>query len=389
MKRIPNKTVLLTALCAAFAVTPVFAQDAVQDMDMSHIHDQAKKPAKPNTKKQPRPTEKLQAQEWKPTTDSMSGMNMPSMPSMTMPPPSKQDTQHAGAMPGMNMPGMPMQPPPNLTGKVQKLDIGSQIGIRPVVRGLNLETMQMDMQGMQMQGGKAPPDARSTDYSNGIGYGSTPGLHMLDDAALGMLLIDRLEYFDGRNDNGVALEAQGSYGTNANKLWVKAEGERSAGRLQDLRTEALWDRPIGIYWNTQLGARHDFGVGPGRTWAAFGVQGLAPYWFDVEATVYVGQSGRTAFRFESEYELLLTQRLILQPRVEMNLYGRDDPQRGIGAGLSNAELGVRLRYEFTRKFAPYVGVEFERKFGRTADFARAAGEPAFDPRLVAGLHFWF
>jgi copper resistance protein B len=286
-------------------------------------------------------------------------------------------------------PYMPMQPPPNVTGELQVLGIGSQIGVRPVVRGLNGGAMQMDMQGMQMQGGKAPPDARSADYSNGIGYGSMPGMHMLDDAALGMLLIDRLEYFDGRNGNGVALDAQGWYGTGANKLWVKAEGERSAGRLQDLRTEALWARPIGIYWNTQLGVRHDFGVGPGRTWAAFGVQGLAPYWFDVEATFYVGQAGRTAFRFESEYELLLTQRLILQPRFEMNLYGRDDPARGIGSGLSNAEVGLRLRYEFSRKFAPYVGVEFERKFGRTADFAHNAGEPAFDPRLVAGLHFWF
>jgi copper resistance protein B len=393
MKRIPNKTVLLAALCAAFAITPVFAQDAVQDMDMSHMQHPAKKPAKPTAKKTPHSTKKTQTQTQDPATHSMSGMDMSSMPGMTMPPPqpppSKQDTQHAGAMPGMNMSGMPMQPPPNLTGRVQKLDIGSQIGIRSVVRGLNLETMQMDMQGMQMQGGKAPPDARSADYSDGIGYGSTPGLHMLDDAALGILLIDRLEYFDGRNDNGVALEAQGWYGTDANKLWVKAEGERSAGRLQDLRTEALWDHPIGIYWNTQLGVRHDFGIGPGRTWAAFGVQGLAPYWFDVEATVYVGESGRTAFRFESEYELLLTQRLIMQPRVEMNLYGRDDPQRGIGAGLSDAELGVRLRYEFTRKFAPYVGVEFERKFGKTADFARGAGEPAFDPRLVAGIRFWF
>jgi copper resistance protein B len=240
-----------------------------------------------------------------------------------------------------------------------------------------------------MQGGRAPPEARSADYSDGIGYGSMPGMDMRDDAALGMLLIDRLEYFDGRGGNGVALDAQGWYGTDANKLWLKAEGEHGTGRLRDLRTEALWARPIGIYWNTQLGVRHDFGLGPGRTWAAFGVQGLAPYWFDVEATVYVGQSGRTAFRFESEYELLLTQRLILQPRFEANLYGRDDPQRGIGSGLSDAALGVRLRYEFTRKFAPYAGVEFERKFGRTADFARNAGEPAFDPRLVAGLRLWF
>lgn len=430
MKAIPCKTVLFIGLCAAYAAFPVFAQDAMQGMDMSQMQHPAKKSAKHAAKKASKATPKPQTlkaqspansmqgmdmssmqgadmssmqhpakkpakptEKTKPEASSMSGMDMSSMSGMTMPPQqqpsSEQHAQHAGAMPGMAMSGMPMQPPPNLTGKLQKLDIGSEIGIRPLVRGLNLETMQMDMQGMQMQGGKAPPDARSADYSNGIGYGSISGLHMLDDAAFGMLLIDRLEYFDGRNDNGVALDAQGWYGTDANKLWVKAEGERSAGRLQDLRTEALWARPLGIYWNTQLGVRHDFGVGPGRTWAAFGLQGLAPYFFDVEATFYVGQAGRIAFRFESEYELLLTQRLILQPRFEVNLYGRNDPQRGIGSGLSDAALGLRLRYEFTRKFAPYIGVEFERKFGQTADFARNAGEPAFDPRLVAGLHFWF
>ena len=436
MKAIARNWCLATVLSVAFIAVPAFAQDSMRGMDMSQMQSPAKEPVKPATKKKPHSTKrkqtqqpaehsmsgmdmssmlgtptppqpaamkhplakKTQAQKEKPAAHSTSGMDMSSMPGMTMPPPqqssSEQHAQHAGAMPGMDMekspmPYMPMQPPPNVTGKLQLLDIGSQIGVRPVVRGLNGGAMQMDMQGMQMQGGKAPSGVRSADYSDGIGYGQTPGLHMLDDAALGMLLIDRLEYFDGRNGNGGALDAQGWYGTDANKLWVKVEGERSAGRLQDLRTEALWARPLGIYWNTQLGVRHDFGVGPGRTWAAFGLQGLAPYFFDVEATFYVGQAGRTAFRFESEYELLLTQRLILQPRFEVNLYGRDDPQRGIGSGLSDATAGLRLRYEFTRKFAPYVGVEFERKFGRTADLARNAGEPAFDPRLVAGLHFWF
>jgi copper resistance protein B len=422
---------LVALLPVALVAVPAFPQNPMQGMDMSQMQPPAKEPVNPTTRKNPHstknkqtrqpaehsmsgmdmssmsgapeppqpaamkhsPAKKPQTQKEKPAAHSTSGMDMSSMPGVTMPPPQQspgeQHAEHTGAMPGMNMPGMPMQPPPDLTGDTQKLEIGNQIGVRPVVRGLNLETMQMDMRGMQMQGGKAPPDARSADYSNGIGYSAMPGMHMLDDAALGMLLIDRLEYFDGRNGNGVALDAQGWYGTDANKVWVKAEGETGSGRLQDLRTEALWAHPIGIYWNTQLGVRHDFGVGPGRTWAAFGVQGLAPYFFDVEATFYVGQAGRTAFRFESEYELLLTQRLILQPRLEVNLYGRDDPQRGIGSGLSDATAGLRLRYEFTRKFAPYVGVEFDRKFGRTADLARNAGEPAFDPRLVAGLRLWF
>jgi copper resistance protein B len=392
MKTIHCKAVVFMAFCVAFSASPAFAQDAMQGMDRSHMQHPAKKPVKPTAKKQSKAAAKPQT-----PANVMQGMDRSSMPGMVMPPPqqqaqSKQLAQHAGTMPGMNMSSMqdmPAHAPPNLTGAMQRLDIGSQIGVRPVVRGLDLAPMQMDMHGMQMQGGKAPPDARSADYSDGIGYGPLGGAVMAGEKPLAMLLIDRLEYFDGRDGNGVALDAQGWYGTDANKLWLKAEGEHGAGRLQDLRAEALWAHPIGIYWDTQLGVRHDFGVGPRRTWAAFGVQGLAPYWFDIEATFYVGQAGRTAFRFESEYELLLTQRLILQPRFEMNLYGRNDPQHGIGSGLSDATLGLRLRYEFIRKFAPYIGVEFERKFGKTVDFARKAGEPAFDPRIVAGLRLWF
>ncbi|HWG69274.1 MAG TPA: copper resistance protein B [Steroidobacteraceae bacterium] len=298
--------------------------------------------------------------------------------------------QAQDTMQGMDMPAM-QQPPQQTTGGWQRLDIGPQIGERPVVRGLGLQPMAVDaMPGMPpMQGGRAPPDARRPDYSDGVDYGSMTGMDMADDKPLGMLQFDRLEYFNGRAASGVSLDAQAWYGTDENRLWLKAEGEHSGERLQDLRTEVLWDRPVAAYWDTQLGVRHDFGVGPDRTWAAFGVQGLAPYWFDVAATAYVGQSSRTALRFEAQYELPLTQRLILQPRIEANLYGRDDPQRDIGAGLSDAELGVRLRYEITRQFAPYVGVDFTRRFGKTADFVRAAGEPVYKPQLVAGAHIWF
>lgn len=243
----------------------------------------------------------------------------------------------------------------------------------------------MDM--TSMQGGSAPPDARNPDYSDGVNPGAMP--HMADNAALGMLMIDRLEYFDGREENGTAIDAQAWYGRDFNKLWINLEGERVQGRLQDLRSEALWDHAVSAYWDSQLGIRHDSGIGPGRTWAAFGVQGLAPYWFEVAATAYVGQGGRSAVRFEADYDVLLSQRLILQPRLETNLYGRDDAQREIGSGLSNAEFGLRLRYEFSRQFAPYVGVEWTRKFGRTADFARADGQSPFDAQLVAGVRAWF
>jgi len=249
------------------------------------------------------------------------------------------------------------------------------------------------MQGMDMssmQGGNAPLGARSGDYSNGYTYGPLTGMDMLDDSRQGMLLLDQLEYVHSRDGgNAAVIDGRAWYGGDIDKLWLKFEGEHANGRLQDLRTEALWDHAVSTYWDTQLGVRHDFGIGPGRTWTAFGVQGLAPYWFETEATFYVGQGGRTAARVQAECEVLLTQRLILQPRAEVNFYGKDDPARGIGSGLSDAEVGLRLRYEIRREFAPYVGVVWNQRFGKTADFARAQGEHADDLEFVAGLRVWF
>lgn len=174
-----------------------------------------------------------------------------------------------------------------------------------------------------------------------------------------------------------------------NRLVIKAEGEVSNGKLQESRTEVLWGHAIATFWDTQLGVRVDNGVGPDRGWLAFGVQGLAPYWFEVDATAYVGDQGRTAFRLGAEYELLLTQKLILQPRVELNMYGKSDTGRGIGSGLAETQAGVRLRYEFSRQFAPYIGVERASKFGQTADLAREDGEKSGVTRWVAGVRFWF
>lgn len=270
------------------------------------------------------------------------------------------------------------------------------IGTRPKPGGLAEGSHGMEMHSMQdmdmssMQGGKAPPDARSADYSDGYRYTDMPGMAMSDHSRQAMLLIDQLEVaHDNHGNDTVFVDGQFWYGRDFDKLWVKAEGEYAHGRLEGLRTEALWSHAVSAYWNTQLGAREDFGEGPNRTWAAFGVQGLAPYWFDTEATLYVGRSGRTAARFQFEYEALITQRLVLQPKFEVNVYGKDDPERGIGSGLSDAELGVRLRYEFRREFAPYLGVVWQRRFGRSRDFARAQGESAGDLQFVAGFRVWF
>ncbi len=151
----------------------------------------------------------------------------------------------------------------------------------------------------------------------------------------------------------------------------------------------LWGHAIAAYWDTQLGVRYDSGEGPNRSWLAFGVQGLAPYSFEVEATAYLGDSGRSALRLDASYELLITQKLILQPRIEANIYGKRDPDRRLGSGLSDVSAALRLRYEFRRELAPYIGIEWVRKYGETGDLTRAAGEDANDTRFVAGLRFWF
>ena len=153
--------------------------------------------------------------------------------------------------------------------------------------------------------------------------------------------------------------------------------------------QLLYGHAFAPWWELVVGVRRDFGPGPSRDWAAFGIQGLAPYRLDVEATAYLGESGRTALRLEAEYELLLTNRLVLQPLVQLDLYGKEDPATGTGSGLSEMEAGLRLRYEIRREFAPYVGVAWQRRFGDTADLARAAGEEVEDTRLVAGLRVWF
>ena len=215
------------------------------------------------------------------------------------------------------------------------------------------------------------------------------GDHMQEDPLVATLLVDQFEWREADDGAGLGWNLRGWIGKSRDRLWLRSEGERRDGRTEDGNIELLWGRPTGPWWDAVAGVRHDFGEGPAREWLAFGVQGIAPYKFEVEATAYVGTSGRTAARVEAEYELLLTNRLILQPRVEANLYGRDDAERGVGAGLSTAEAGLRLRYEFTRQFAPYIGVVHERAFGNTADLRRGAREAVKDTQVVAGIRVWF
>ncbi|UZJ46273.1 copper resistance protein B [Marinimicrobium sp. C6131] len=257
----------------------------------------------------------------------------------------------------------------------------------------NMESM--DHGDMQMQGATASPDARDPHAWSG-GFTLTEGPYALsttrtlvlaDEHRFWAVLGDRLEYDP---DNEVMVfDVQAWYGTTYDRLALKLEGDIADGRLEESRADLLWSHAISAYFDGQVGARFDqYDEGKDRQWLAFGLQGLAPYWFELDITAYVGERGRTALSMEAEYELLLSQRLILQPRAEITLYGKDDVDNGLGSGLSDAALGLRLRYEFSRQFAPYVGVEWTSKFGGTADFARAADEPDADTLWVVGLKFW-
>jgi copper resistance protein B len=210
-----------------------------------------------------------------------------------------------------------------------------------------------------------------------------------DDAVHSYVLFDQLELQARHGITAGSWDNRGWIGRDVNRFWFRTEGEASDGDIEDTQAHALFGRAIHRWWDVVIGVRQDFRPGPARTWAAVGIQGLAPYWFEVEATAYIGESGRTHFRVETEYEVLVTNRLIFQPLVELEIYGKSDPERGIGTGLSSGEAGLRLRYEIRREFAPYVGVMWNRKFFGTADFAKAAGEDTSGTRFAMGVRVWF
>jgi copper resistance protein B len=212
---------------------------------------------------------------------------------------------------------------------------------------------------------------------------------VMDQPILAHVIFSQLEgRFNGANTE-FRWEGQGWVGTDYDKLWIKSEGTLSKGALDDGQQQFLYGRAITTYFDLQGGLRSDIDSRPTRNWAAFGIQGLAPYFFDLEVTGFVSGQGHLAAKLEASYDLLLTQRLILQPQVEFNIYSKGDPARLVGAGFSDIDTGLRLRYEFSRKFAPYIGVVYEGKFGQTANFARRAGESTGDVRFVAGLRVWF
>ncbi len=213
---------------------------------------------------------------------------------------------------------------------------------------------------------------------------------MEDDPLLTKVMINKLEVGE-KNDAGkrpLRWEADFWVGKDLHKFWLKSSGERENGN-QATSTSALYSKAIDPYWDIQGGLLHDTVSGASRDYLELGFKGVAPYFFETDTSIAVGKNGHSKLSFSTEYELMLTQKLVLSPEVEFTAYGKSDEKMGVGSGFSSAEAGLRLRYEVQREFAPYIGVNFSKKFGQTADFAKAEGESASDTQIVMGIRAWF
>jgi copper resistance protein B len=203
-------------------------------------------------------------------------------------------------------------------------------------------------------------------------------------------LLEEFEYRASGSDSTSRWEGEAWVGTDTNRVWLKSEGDLNPhGDVKDGEHELLYDRPITTFFDMQAGLRLDLDSAPGRAWAAFGVEGLAPYFLHLSATAYASEGGRFAAKAQASYDLLLTQRVIVQPQLEVNAYTKQDPRRQLGSGVSDVDAGLRLRYEFSRKFAPYVGVSYQRAFARTAQYAEALSEPSKKFSVLLGIRSWF
>lgn len=318
---------------------------------------------------------------------SMQGMDHSAMPGMTMPADgtagAQQPMQSGQSMPGMQMPG----------DQHSGHDMSAMPGM--VMPGMAMEGVAQT--GTALPAGNEPAPPVPTDHAADRVFGPDAmmvGRHRLthhhggQDFYQVMLNLAEVQFRNGRD--GYRWDGEAWFGGDINRLFVKTEGEGAFREgIESAEVQALYSRAIGPYFNLQGGVRQDLGPSPKRTYATVQIEGLAPGQFEVEAAAFLSNKGDVLGRLEGYYDQRVTQRLILQPRVELNFAAQDVHENKIGSGLSNAELGLRLRYEIRREFAPYIGVSWDRKVGDTARFARAAGEDASTRSIVAGVRLWF
>ena len=377
-----KKLFLFSILVLSLSVASVQAQDepmVMPDMDHSEM-------AAPSQESQ---------QEMNPEDDhnGMEGMDHSNMPGMNHDSEQKSHAKDAKAsdMQHHDMQGMEGMDHSAMPGMNHSGEMSAGTMSKSGMSGMSA------MSHGSMQGGSAPADARDPNaFSDGYTLTSAPyslpgprQLKLADEHSFGSLMFDRFEAVRSNDNTSAAFDLMAWHGRDYDRVLLKSEGHYDNHQIEELSSELLWSHAVAAYWNSQLGVRYDSGDGHDRYWLAFGYQGLSPYWFEVDATAYLGPEGRTALNVEAEYEVLLTQRLILQPRIEADAYGKEDEARAIGAGLSEMSAGLRLRYEIRREIAPYIGVEWAGKFGESADYLRAADEPTSETRVLAGLRFWF
>jgi copper resistance protein B len=212
---------------------------------------------------------------------------------------------------------------------------------------------------------------------------------MEDDPTELKLMFDKFEV--GRVDGETVTAWEGGLwiGKDLNKLWITSDGERAAGETEGTENRLLYSRAISPFWDLQAGLRHDTAPGESRDYATLGIHGLAPYYFETDANISFGENDQVKLNMSFEYEMMLTQKWVLSPEIELNAYAKDDADMGVGSGLSDIEAGLRLRYEMKREFAPYIGINWGKKFGGTADFAIAEGEDTSETMFVVGVRAWY
>jgi copper resistance protein B len=196
---------------------------------------------------------------------------------------------------------------------------------------------------------------------------------------------DRLEYRAQNGPDTILWDANAWYGKDYDKAWIKTEGQIADGTVEDGEAQLLWSHAVSPFWDLQAGIRQDFGMGPDRTHGVLGIEGLAPGWWEIDAAMFLSDKGDVTARVEAEYDMLITQKLVLQPRAELNVAFQDVPALGIGSGPSDFALDLRLRYKIRPEFAPYIGVSWTRSVGNTADFAQAAGEKTSSIAFITGI----
>ena len=384
---------LLASAAAISLATPAAAQ---MDMNMPGMQMPAKSAVKPKPKAKAKPAPRAKAVVPRRTPPAAHRPRQQPVPK-----PVPQPAASVDPMPGMDM--SPATPAPSTPAPEH--DMSSMPGMdmtkpEPAASNPQVGNDMAGMPGMEMPAseiGDTPAPAPPSDHAADGIFGAaqmTDSRTMLRHENGGMpayrIVFNLAEYRVQKGADAYRWDGEGWFGGDIDRFVVKTEGEGAVrGGVESGEVQALYSRAIGPWFNLQAGVRHDFKPGPSRTYATIGFEGVTPYWFEVEGALFLSDKGDVLGRLEGYYDQRITQNLILQPRVELNFAAQDVPANGIGSGLSDAELGLRLRYEIRREFAPYIGVSWERKIGDSARFARAAGERVQATSLVVGIRTWF